>query len=96
MRQGRPKRGFISKIHEVQRSYPLWLHGVTVAPRALELGESSPNLADEIVNYLENSSAVSRERVRYPGERVLRTRKENLKKGIPVEATISREVQTFV
>jgi LDH2 family malate/lactate/ureidoglycolate dehydrogenase len=33
------------------------------------------------------------ERVRYPGERVLQTRSENLAKGIPVEPAIWREIQ---
>jgi len=34
--------------------------------------------------------------VRYPGERVLQTRKENLANGIPVEPAIWRDVHALV
>jgi 3-dehydro-L-gulonate 2-dehydrogenase len=39
------------------------------------------------------SSQKGEGRPRYPGERVLETRRENMEKGVPVEPSIWREVQ---
>ncbi|HTQ59316.1 MAG TPA: 3-dehydro-L-gulonate 2-dehydrogenase [Candidatus Solibacter sp.] len=65
-------------------------------PRTLEQSENSASIADEIVEHLLLPSAASGEQVRYPGERVLQTRKENLAHGVPVDATIWAEVQAFL
>ncbi len=54
------------------------------------------SLSDRIVEYLQSSWSATDERVRYPGERVLQIRKENLELGIPVEPTIWREVQALI
>jgi 3-dehydro-L-gulonate 2-dehydrogenase len=50
------------------------------------------SLADQILEHLQPPPA-ARGQVRYPGERVLLTRKENMASGIPVEPSIWREVQ---
>ena len=50
-------------------------------------------ISDEIVEHLQSRPDAGEARVRYPGERTLRTRKENMEKGIPVEPDIWREVQ---
>lgn len=54
------------------------------------------NLNDQIVEYLQSSCSATGEPVRYPGERVLQIRRENLGLGIPVEPTIWREVQALL
>jgi 3-dehydro-L-gulonate 2-dehydrogenase len=51
------------------------------------------NLADQILEHLQSSPLGVGEQVRYPGERVLQTQKENMANGIPVEPAIWREVQ---
>ena len=51
---------------------------------------------EEIIKHLHDSTAVAGGgEVLYPGERVLRVRKENLEKGIPVDRSIWEEVQTL-
>jgi len=56
---------------------------------------TSVSLADQIVEHLQSPSPAAGGRVRYPGERVLQTRKENLMNGIPVEPSIWRDVQAL-
>jgi 3-dehydro-L-gulonate 2-dehydrogenase len=68
---------------------------IALNPHTVEQPDSSPSLVDQIVEHLQLNSAVSGEQVRYPGERVKLTRKENLEKGVPVEPTIWREVQAL-
>jgi 3-dehydro-L-gulonate 2-dehydrogenase len=52
---------------------------------------ASATIADQIIEHLQaNQSGGS---VRYPGQRVLEVRKENLANGIPVEPSIWHEVQ---
>jgi 3-dehydro-L-gulonate 2-dehydrogenase len=62
-------------------------------PSSIDQAGTSVGLADEIVKRLQ--SPAPGEQVRYPGERVLQARKENLAKGIPVEPAIWRDVQAL-
>jgi 3-dehydro-L-gulonate 2-dehydrogenase len=48
-------------------------------------------VADQIIENLQMSP--ERERVRYPGERTLETRRRNLKEGIPVQRSVWQHVQ---
>jgi 3-dehydro-L-gulonate 2-dehydrogenase len=65
---------------------------IAVDPSSVDRAGTSVSLADQIVEHLQPPPA-ARGQVRYPGERVLRTRKENMANGIPVEPSIWREVQ---
>ena len=47
-------------------------------------------VADEIIEHLKGSDG---ERVRYPGERTLSTRRENTEQGVPVEPSVWRQVR---
>lgn len=47
---------------------------------------------DEILVDLHGATAVDRAAIRYPGERALQTRQENLQRGIPVEPTLWEKV----
>jgi 3-dehydro-L-gulonate 2-dehydrogenase len=62
-------------------------------PSSVDQAGTSLGLADEIVERLQ--SPATGEQVRYPGERVLQARKENLVKGVPVEPAIWRDVRAL-
>jgi len=66
---------------------------IAVKPSSVDQAGTSVNLADQIVDHLQSPPLAAGERVRYPGEHVLQTRKENMANGIPVEPAIWREVQ---
>jgi len=66
---------------------------IAVNPSSVDQAGTSVNLADQIVDHLQSPPLAAGERVRYPGEHVLQTRKENMANGIPVEPAIWREVQ---
>lgn len=69
---------------------------IAIDPLTVGPAESSVSLADQILKCLQSPSSAPAERVRYPGERVLQTRKENLQQGVPVEPSIWSEVQTLI
>jgi len=56
------------------------------------LGGTESRIADDIV---ESLRAGGGETVRYPGERTLKIRRENLEKGIPVEAAMWEQLRGF-
>ena len=64
---------------------------IAVDPSSVNQAGASVNLADQIVEHLQSPPAAGGQ-VRYPGEHVLQTRKENMTNGIPIEAAIWREV----
>jgi 3-dehydro-L-gulonate 2-dehydrogenase len=66
---------------------------IAIDPSSLDQTKTSDDLADHIIRYFQSPPLSGGERVRYPGERVLQTRIENMAKGIPVEPAIWREVQ---
>lgn len=59
---------------------------------ALDKEKIAKDMADRIIEHLQQSPEAIGERVRYPGEKVLKTRRENLEKGIPVEPSVWQEV----
>ena len=63
-------------------------------PSALGGQEAASSLADEIVKHFKNDSAAG-ESVRYPGERVLNVRRENLERGIPVDEEVWEQVKAL-
>ena len=71
------------------------LSQVFIAINPASLSSGSTNIADEIIAYLHATPSASGKSVRYPGERVLETRKRNLADGIPVDPQIWREVQAL-
>jgi 3-dehydro-L-gulonate 2-dehydrogenase len=52
-------------------------------------------VADQIIEHFQTSPHSGEERVRYPGYRVLQTRKENLANGIPVDPDVWRQLQSL-
>jgi 3-dehydro-L-gulonate 2-dehydrogenase len=53
--------------------------------------EDAAKLADQVIQHFQREGAG--EKVRYPGEHVLETRKENMARGIPVQPSIWKEIQ---
>ena len=64
---------------------------IAIEPGRGDSAESPERLVDDIIERFQSSPG--HERVRYPGERVLQTRKESLAQGILVESSIWREIQ---
>ncbi len=56
---------------------------------------TAAHVADQIIEHFQLPPQSAGERVRYPGYRVLNTRKENLANGIPVEPSIWQQVQAL-
>jgi 3-dehydro-L-gulonate 2-dehydrogenase len=54
--------------------------------------EHAVELASQVIGHL-RSSTRSEEQIRYPGQRVLEARRQNMAKGIPVPTSIWREIQ---
>ncbi len=71
------------------------LSQVFIAINPASPASASTNIADEIIAYLHATPSAPGKSVRYPGERVLETRKQNLAEGIPVDPQIWREVQAL-
>lgn len=69
---------------------------IAINPSAVSQNVWSGTIADEIISSFQLPKAGDGARVRYPGQRVLQTRKENLARGIPVEPQIWREVRSFL
>jgi 3-dehydro-L-gulonate 2-dehydrogenase len=65
---------------------------IAVHLSSLGPGGSSASVADEIVHHLHSAAGAQ---VRYPGERVLQIRADNLANGVPVEPAIWRDVQAL-
>jgi 3-dehydro-L-gulonate 2-dehydrogenase len=56
---------------------------------------TASQVADQIIEHFQSPAYSAGERVRYPGYRVLQTRRENLANGIPVEPFIWQQLQSF-
>jgi 3-dehydro-L-gulonate 2-dehydrogenase len=61
---------------------------------AVDQDRTADGLADRIIDYLQLPSS-SDGTVRYPGERILQTRRENMEKGIPVESAVWETIESL-
>jgi 3-dehydro-L-gulonate 2-dehydrogenase len=69
---------------------------VFIAFDALPGGATSPlSGVDEVIEHIVSRAAAKGESVRYPGEQVLATRRENLEKGIPVTPAVWEQVRAM-
>ena len=62
---------------------------------ALDENGYAEKLANQIIEHLQSPTADG-EAVRYPGEKTLQTRKENMEKGIPVEPDVWSKVRLML
>ena len=66
---------------------------ITINPKKLQGYNTKDNVIDEIVKNLKSSKPMDeKSHVRYPGERAIYDREENLKKGIPVLESVWNEI----
>ncbi len=69
---------------------------IAINPAALLSSDpAAESIADEIIAHFQLPKSSGGTRARYPGERVLETRKQNLAEGVPVDPQIWREVQSL-
>lgn len=85
-----------SPTHEIpadpERETALSQVFITIDPSKVGGAE---NIADTIIDDLHQATASSDSTVRYPGEQVLKIRRENMERGIPVNAAIWEEVREY-
>ena len=69
---------------------------VAFDPKGLPDSDNKDQLADAVIQHLHGSTPVNRAgRVRYPGERVLAVRKQNLEEGVPVDPKVWAAVKSM-
>jgi len=61
----------------------------------IDNGGKHVQIVDQIIQYVQGASSSSEESVRYPGQRTLEIRKQNLKEGIPIEPTLWQQIQAL-
>jgi 3-dehydro-L-gulonate 2-dehydrogenase len=61
--------------------------------RLIDRGSANANVVDQIIKFVQKAPASSQEKVRYPGQRTLEIRKQNLAEGIPVEPQVWQQIQ---
>jgi 3-dehydro-L-gulonate 2-dehydrogenase len=66
---------------------------IAFAPSLLDQGNDSAKVVDQIIAYVQGAQRSGNETIRYPGERTLEIRKQNLAEGIPVEPGLWQQVQ---
>lgn len=68
---------------------------IAIDAAAVAQAGDTQGIADQIIDHLHSPLHADGKQVRYPGERVLQTRADNLAKGVPVEPAIWRAVQAL-
>jgi len=68
---------------------------VAVDPSSAGQNGLATQVADHAIEFMKSSTPVNGEQVRYPGEKILQTRQENMEQGIPVEPAIWEQVKTW-
>ena len=65
-------------------------------PSLIDQGSENGKVADQIIQYVQGAPASNEEKVRYPGQRTLEIRKQNLAEGIPVEPQVWQQICKIV
>ena len=63
--------------------------------RSIDKDKASAELINQIIEFVQRPDGLSAEKIRYPGERTLGIRKQNLAEGIPVEPKVWEQVQSM-
>jgi len=66
---------------------------IAIDPSSMGSKEITDEIANQVIAHFQSARDGRGERVRYPGERVLKTREENARLGIPVDPSVWDEVQ---
>lgn len=64
-------------------------------PSLIDQGSGNAKVVDQIIQYVQGAQTSGTERVRYPGQRTLEIRKQNLAEGIPVEPQVWQQIQAL-
>ena len=84
------------KLSELEAEYGVSQVFIVIDIKKLSNLPAIENSITEIIEDLRKSVPMDKENeIRYPGERVVQTRKENLAKGIPVNQKIWEEITNF-
>jgi len=68
---------------------------IACEPSLLDHGNEETQVVDQIIEYLHGAQAAGSEKVRYPGERTLEIRNQNLAQGIPVEPEVWQVIRAL-
>jgi 3-dehydro-L-gulonate 2-dehydrogenase len=68
---------------------------IAIELSSLDRDDFAARISEEIIEHLQLGTGAAESDVRYPGEKTIRTRRENLEKGIPVEPGIWQNVQAM-
>jgi 3-dehydro-L-gulonate 2-dehydrogenase len=68
---------------------------IAIDPSSTGQAGLAAEVADRAIAFLKSTSDEGGDVVRYPGERVVQVREENLEKGIPVEPAVWKQVQDW-
>ena len=60
---------------------------------SIDKDKASANLTNQIIEFVQRPNGSSAEKVRYPGQRTLEIRQQNLAEGIPVQPEVWEQVQ---
>jgi len=66
---------------------------IAIDPSSMSSKGASEEIASQVIAHFQFSIDGKGERVRYPSERVLKTREENMRLGIPVDPSVWEQVQ---
>ncbi len=80
------------EIGEQEEEYLLSQLFLCFYPQKLGSARDPDELTDQVIENLKSSSVFEGEEIRYPGERTLQKRKENLEKGVPVNNEIWKKI----
>jgi 3-dehydro-L-gulonate 2-dehydrogenase len=68
---------------------------IAIDPKRFNSIEIINNTANEVLNYYLSSEKIGEEEISYPGERIIRNKKENLQNGIPVDEKIWEKIKSL-
>lgn len=66
---------------------------IAVNPSSMSSKETADEIANHVITHFQCAGDGKGERIRYPGERVQKTREENMRLGIPVDPAVWEQVQ---
>jgi 3-dehydro-L-gulonate 2-dehydrogenase len=66
---------------------------IAIDPSSMSSKEATEEIVNQAIQHFQLPIAGEGERVRYPGERVVKTREENMRLGIPVDPAVWEQVQ---
>lgn len=80
------------EIGELEEEYSLSQLFLCFYPQKLGQAQDPEKLTDHVIANLKSSSVFEGKEIRYPGERTLQNRKENLEKGVPVNSEVWKKI----